>query len=138
MKAYVLDASALIAFLQKGPGAYKVNELLRETTRGRATCLMSAVNYGEVYGKLLQDHGAEAARVGVQSLSPLPIQLVDATPQRACSAADLKAKHKLYYADSFAAALAIEHKATLVTSDSDFRKLGRDFPVVWLKAVVTR
>jgi predicted nucleic acid-binding protein len=39
----------------------------------------------------------------------------------------------MYYADSFAAALAIEHKATLVTSDSDFRKLGHGFPVVWLK-----
>jgi predicted nucleic acid-binding protein len=36
-------------------------------------------------------------------------------------------------ADSFAAALAIEHQATLVTSDSDFRKLGHGFPVVWLK-----
>jgi len=37
------------------------------------------------------------------------------------------------YADAFAAALAIEHKATLVTSDSDFRKLGHAFPVLWLK-----
>jgi len=46
----------------------------------------------------------------------------------------VKAKYKLYYVDSFAAALAIEHKATLVTSDSDFRKLGHGFPVVWLKA----
>jgi predicted nucleic acid-binding protein len=44
-----------------------------------------------------------------------------------------KARYKLHYADSFAAALAIEHKATLITSDSDFRKLGHDFPVVWLK-----
>jgi predicted nucleic acid-binding protein len=39
----------------------------------------------------------------------------------------------MYYADSFAAALAIEHKATLVTSDSDFKKLGHGFPVLWLK-----
>jgi len=40
---------------------------------------------------------------------------------------------ELYYADGFAAALAIEYKATLVTRDSDFRKLGHSFPVVWLK-----
>ncbi len=59
--------------------------------------------------------------------------MLDATPQRAFKAADLKAKYKLYYVDSFAAALAIEYKATLVTSDSDFRKLGHGFPVVWLK-----
>jgi ribonuclease VapC len=133
MKTYVLDASALFAFLQKTPGAYRVNELLKEAMRGRAKVLMSAVNYGEVYGKILREHGPEQALTTVQALSPLSIEVLDATPQRACKAADLKAKHKLYYADSFAAALAIEHKATLVTSDSDFRKLGHGFPVVWLK-----
>jgi hypothetical protein len=36
--------------------------------------------------------------------------------------------------DGFAAELAIEHKTTLVTRDSDFRKLGHGFDVVWLKA----
>lgn len=33
---------------------------------------------------------------------------------------EVKARFKLYFVDSFAAALALEHKATLVTSDSDF------------------
>ncbi len=133
MKTYVLDASALICFLQKTPGAYKVNELLKEALQERVKLLMSAVNYGEVYGKILRDRGPEQALTAVQAVSPLPIAMLDATPQRACQAADIKVKHKLYYADSFAAALAIEHKATLVTSDSDFRKLGRGVPIVWLK-----
>jgi predicted nucleic acid-binding protein len=134
MKTYVLDASALFAFLQKTPGAYKVNELLKEALRGHAKMLMSAVNYGEVYGKLLLEHGEETALTAVHAVSPLPIELLDATPQRAREAADLKVKHKLYYADSFAAALAIEYRAALVTSDSDFRRLGHGFPVVWLKS----
>ena len=134
MKTYVLDASALIAFLQKTPGAYKVNELLKEALQERAKVLMSAVNYGEVYGKILRQNGHDEALTAIQAVSPLPIEVLDATTQRACHAADVKAKHKLYYADSFAAALAVEHKATLVTSDSDFRKLGHGFPVVWLKA----
>jgi predicted nucleic acid-binding protein len=134
MKIYVLDASALIAFLQRTPGAYKVNELLKEALQERAKVLMSAVNYGEVYGKILREHGPEQALMSVQAVGPLPIEILDATPQRACRAADVKAKHKLYYADSFAAALAIEHRASLVTSDSDFRKLGHSLPVVWLKA----
>jgi predicted nucleic acid-binding protein len=67
------------------------------------------------------------------AVHPLPINFLDATPGRAFQAADVKAKYKLYYLDSFAAALAIEQKATLVTSDSDFRRLGHDFPIVWLK-----
>ena len=133
MKTYVFDASALFAFLRGRPGALKVNELLKEVRRGRAHVLMSAVNYGEVYGRILRDLGPERALSAVHAVRPLPIELLDVTPQRALKAADVKAKYKLYYVDSFAAALAIEQKATLVTSDSDFRKLGHVFPVVWLK-----
>lgn len=133
MKTYVFDASALFAFLRRRPGALKVNELLKEVSRGRAKILMSTVNYGEVYGRILRDLGPEQALTAVHAVRPLPIELLDVTPQRALRAADLKAKYKLYYVDSFAAALAVEQKATLVTSDSDFRKLGHVFPVVWLK-----
>jgi predicted nucleic acid-binding protein len=134
MKTYVFDASALFAFLRDRPGASKVSGLLEEVVRGRARVLMSAVNYGEVYGKILRDYGPEQALTAVLAVSPLPIEVLDASTQRAFRAADVKAKHKLYYVDAFAAALALEHKATLVTSDSDFRKLGHSFPVVWLKA----
>jgi predicted nucleic acid-binding protein len=134
MKTYVLDASALIAFLQKTPGAYRVSELLKEALRERAMVLMSAVNYGEAYGLILREYGPERTPTILQALTPLAVRLLDATPLRACRAAELKVKHKLHYADSFAAALALEHKATLVTSDSDFRKLGHAFPVTWLKA----
>ncbi len=133
MKTYVFDASALFAFLRSKPGALKVNELLKEATRGRAKILMSAVNYGEVYGLILRQYGPEQALTAVHAVSPLPIEISDATSQRAFRAAEAKARYKLYYVDSFAAGLAIEHKATLVTSDSDFRKLGHSFPVVWLK-----
>jgi len=134
MKTYVFDASALFAFLWKKPGASKVNELLKDARRQRARLLMSALNYGEVYGRILRDYGREQALSAVHAVSPLPIEVVDATMQRAFQAADIKAKYRLYYVDSFAAALAMEYKATLVTSDSDFRKLGHVFPVVWLKA----
>ena len=133
MRTYVLDASALFAFLQNKPAANKVNELLKEAMRNRAEILMSAVNYGEVYGGIHREHGAERAREVMNTLSPLPIRLIDATAPRACAAAEVKSKYKLYYVDSFAAALAIEHKATLVTSDADFRRLGHSFPVLWLK-----
>jgi predicted nucleic acid-binding protein len=133
MKTYVFDASALFAFLRERPGASKVDELLKEARRGRAKLLMSAANYGEVYGLILRGFGPEQALSAIYAVRPLPIEVLDVTPQRALQAADVKAKYKLYYVDSFAAALAVEHKATLVTSDSDFRKLGHIFPVVWLR-----
>lgn len=133
MKTYVFDASALFAFLQRRPGAPRVNELLKEAMRGRAEILMSAVNYGEVYRRILRDYGPDQALTTMHAVNPLPIKAVDVTPARAFQAAHVKVKHKLYHVDSVAAALAIELKGTLVTSDSDFRKLGHVFPVVWLK-----
>ena len=133
MKTYVFDASALFAFLQKRPGAPKVNRILKDAMRGEVQILMSAVNYGEVYGRILRDHGLDQALATMRAVGPLPIDILDATSQRAFHAAEVKARYKLYYVDSFAAALTIECKATLVTSDSDFRKLGHTFPVTWLK-----
>jgi predicted nucleic acid-binding protein len=94
---------------------------------------MSAVNYGEIFAVLQRTHGRDRALSVLATLHPLPITVEDATRHRAISAADIRVRHKLYYADAFAAALAIEKKATLVTSDSDFRRLGHGFPVLWLK-----
>lgn len=134
MKTYVFDASALLIFLQKKPAATRINELLKAAMRAQADILMSAVNYGEVYGQILREHGRDRAVATMNAVHPLPIRRVDVTPQRAFQAAEVKSKYKLYYVDSFAAALAIEYQATLVTSDSDFRRLGHGFPAVWLKA----
>ncbi len=133
MKTYVLDASALFIFLQKKPSAARVSELLKEAMRDRAEILMSAVNYGEVYGSIRREYGPDRVASVMNAVQPLPIHLVDATASRSCAAADLKSKYKLYYVDSFAAALALEYRATLVTSDSDFRRLGHQFPVLWLR-----
>lgn len=133
MVTYVLDTSAMWIFLQRKASAARVLELLTETSRGRAATLMSAVNFGELYGLVLRGEGSDRAQAMISAIQPLPIRFIEATVQRCCHAAEIKNTYKLYYADSFAAALALEHKATLVTSDSDFRRLGHNFPILWLK-----
>lgn len=133
MKTYVLDASALFGFLEHKPGAPKVKEIIKEGILGHSRILMSAVNYGEVYGLLLRSKPPDEAVRIMSALGPLPIELHDANQQRCFRAIEIKTQYKLYYVDAFAAALAVEHKATLVTSDSDFRRLGRAIAVMWLK-----
>ena len=91
-------------------------------------CSDVSVNYGEVYGRILRDYGADHAHSTMSALTPSPIEAVDATAQRALQAADVKAKYKLYYVDSFVAALAIEQKATLVTSEFRFSQAGPQLP----------
>lgn len=135
MKTYVFDSGALLALFENCAGTHKVNELLKEAHRRHSRVLMSCVNFGEVYGKILRDHGANQALWALNAARSLPIEFCAANEERAVDAQNVKTKYSLYYVDSFAAALAIEHKATLVTNDSDFRKLGRTVRVVWLKTV---
>jgi predicted nucleic acid-binding protein len=53
--------------------------------------------------------------------------------EQSLKAGEIKARHKLPYVDCIAASLAMLRKATLVTSDDDFAKLGRHFPILWLQ-----
>jgi predicted nucleic acid-binding protein len=133
VKTYVFDASALFVFLEKKASAPKVADLLKEAVRGRVEILMSSVNYGEVYGVALRKYGPERASAILSAIHPLPLRLLDVTPLAARRAANVKFKYKLHYLDSFAAALAVDHKATLVSSDFDFRSLGNTVSVLWLK-----
>jgi predicted nucleic acid-binding protein len=64
-------------------------------------------------------------------LSRLPIRVVSVDLPQVLKAGELKALHKIPYVDCMAAALAVEQRATLVTSDRDFEKLGRQFPILW-------
>ncbi len=134
MVTYIFDASAVVAYVLDKPGASKVENLLNQAMHQRCEILMSAVNCGEAYGVALREYGPDRARSVFGAIHRLPIRFIEATLQRCCHAAEIKTTYKLYYADSFAAALALENKATLVTSDSDFRRLGHNFPVLWLKS----
>jgi len=60
-----------------------------------------------------------------------PIELIPVDIPQTLKAGELKAVHNIYV-DCIAAAFSDLHQATLVTSDRDFEKLGRQFPILWL------
>jgi predicted nucleic acid-binding protein len=132
MKKYALDANALLDFLDASPGAQRVRAILHETQQQRAAALVSALNWGEVFYLLWQKRGEEKARQTIAALSRLPLEIVPVDLAQAVKAGELKAVHKIPYVDCVAAALAVLQRATLVTSDRDFEKLGRQFPVLWI------
>jgi hypothetical protein len=51
--------------------------------------------------------------------------MVEANAAQTLGAAEMKYKYKLGYADSFAAMLAVTLKATLISADPSFEKLGK-------------
>ena len=56
----------------------------------------------------------------------------EVTETRILAAAELKAQYPISYADAFAAALAIERGATLVSGDPEFSALTPEINLLWL------
>jgi predicted nucleic acid-binding protein len=131
VKRYVLDASALMAFFEREPGADQVEELLRAAAASERPLLLSVVNWGEVYYSIWRKYGEDAAARKDDEIARLPIEVVDADLPQARLAGSLKARHKLPYADAFAASLALSRNAPLVTSDPDFKPLGKQLELLW-------
>lgn len=109
-----------------------MENLLREAEQPNRPLLASVANWGEVFYLSWQWHGEQSAQQTMDYLSRLPIQVIPLDLQTTLKAGELKARHKIPYVDCMAAALATVRKATLVTSDRDFEKLGRHFPILWI------
>lgn len=131
MKRVVLDASALMTFFENRPGAQKVEDLIHLGVDGKRHLLMSVVNWGEVYHSTWRAKGPGAARKVIADIAQLPIAIVPADLDLTHRAAELRAESKLPYTDAFAAALAIDRKAALATSDKDFSAVERKLDILW-------
>jgi predicted nucleic acid-binding protein len=132
VKEYVLDANAVLRYfgVSAGQGTEKVYALFAQAERGQARLWMSVINLGEVLYVLLKHVGEQRARHYIQVLQHVAT-MVEADVPQALSAAEMKHNYKLGYADSFAAALAMTLRATLVSADPGFERLGKS--IKWLR-----
>jgi predicted nucleic acid-binding protein len=92
---------------------------------------MSVVNWGEVYYSTWRAKGPGVARKVLEDIAQLPLEIVDADLELTRTAAELRAEHKLPYSDCFAAALAANRKAALVTSNKDFTTVEKRIDILW-------
>jgi predicted nucleic acid-binding protein len=111
---FVLDSWAILRLLEGAePAATRVEHLLDV---GRP--VMSWINLGEVFYIVRRDQGdAEAHEVVRDVRSRLRLDLP--SEQRVLAAGAIKADHRMAYADAFAAATAVAHRATLLTGDPE-------------------
>jgi predicted nucleic acid-binding protein len=131
MKRIVFDASALMTFFENRPGADKVEELIRLGVEGKRQLFMSVVNWGELYHSTWRTKGPGVARKNIEEIAQLPLEIVDADLDLTRTAAEFKANLNLPYVDGFAAALALQRKASLATSDKDFAIVEKKLAILW-------
>ncbi|MCX6930555.1 MAG: PIN domain-containing protein [Verrucomicrobia bacterium] len=117
---FLLDSSAFIAFLQAEPGAPRVLDLLEKAARVEAEVVACFVSLTEVQYITAYDHGEESARKAITDLKQLNIRWQHSDDALCASAAELKAAHRISFADAFVVASAFRWDAVLVHKDPEF------------------
>jgi uncharacterized protein with PIN domain len=115
-QVYVFDACAVVALLQREPGAEVVAEILKEPGN---RCLFHAINACEVYYDIYRRSGGEEASALKEVLTTIGLELIEALPSDLWQEAGrLKAEwRRVSLADCIALGLAILNRGTLLTSD---------------------
>lgn len=133
MRATVFDSYAVLALLFDESGKDIVKQLLDDASQGNREIFITTVNWAEAGYRITRENGPADWHASRQALLELPIQIVPADLALAELAAEYKAAHNLSLADAFAAALAKQRKAELVTGDPEFKTVEPDLnKITWL------
>ena len=115
---YLLDACALIAYINDEDGADVVDALLNQASDDVVSLSMSMVNILEVYYGVLRDFGHDKAEEILIEIFSLPIIVIpELTGETLREAGRLKANHRMSLADSVALGIASVYSYTVVTAD---------------------
>jgi len=122
---FVLDASAVLRFIDKEAGYNRVAEILLAQIDQSVEVAISAIQWGEIAGRLRKRLGADGQGNALKMLAEFGLRVVPATRERAVHAAEIKQDRKLAYADAFALDLAMDApNHVLVTADYDFKAVA--------------
>jgi ribonuclease VapC len=129
---YVLDSFAVLALLNDEAGAARVEELLRQASKGEAQVFISLINLGEVLYIVERRWGEERLRSMLAYLDSTALKITEVERKQVLAAVHIKAHHPLSFADAFCVALAREMNATILTSDVEFNTISSLVPIEWL------
>ncbi len=132
MATKVLDSYALMAFFEDEPGADFVRGLIHKAVESGTNLLMSVVNLGEVWYSIARTNSPEIADQYVHEIKGMGIEVVDVDWTLTRQAAAFKVNGSISYADCFAAALAKNHRAELITGDKEFKVLQDEIKISWI------
>jgi predicted nucleic acid-binding protein len=130
-----LDSWAVLAWLNGEPPG----RILRDTLRwalgdtraeeslspilkrkdGPPRISINVVNLGEIFYILARRIGEEEASIRIEQIRSLPIDVLPADDRTVMSAARIKARHRVSYADAFAIASARSNEGILLTGDPE-------------------
>jgi len=118
-KSFVIDTSALMAFIEKEEGAERVRDILRKDT-----IIIPWLTILETVYISQRELGEEESITRYALIKKLNAKIIwDADEAILLNAARIKANHSLSLADSVIAAIAHQQKATLIHKDPEYETL---------------
>jgi predicted nucleic acid-binding protein len=118
-KSFVLDTSALMAFIEKEDGAERVRDILLEKS-----IIIPWLSILEIVYISQRELGEEEALTRYALLKKLNAKIIwDADEALLLNAARIKSTHSLSLADSVIAAIATQHDAILIHKDPEYEQL---------------
>ena len=126
MSRYVLDTSALLAYIENEDGVRDIERVLMETLDGQHTLYVSVVSCIEVFYISLQEQGQTVATERLQLLKNLPLVHEPLQENVVAIVGKIKASYLMSFADCCIAGLAKQKHAILIHKDPDFEQLEHE------------
>ena len=128
---FIFDSHALLKLFQKEKGYEKIVHLLEEIKKTRGTKYINAINLGEIIYSTKREFGDQKKIEALANIERLNFTILPIPNTLIFQAAEYKAQYSISYADCFTLASAIEHKATIVTGDPEFKKVEHIISIIW-------
>ena len=133
---HVLDACALISYLNNEHGSDIVEDLLKKAVDGTTDIYMNIINLVEVHYANIRTLGSDQAAIILENILAAPIQVVSVVSDTIFQhSSRLKAHYKCSIADAIGLATAIELSGQFVTSDHhelEAVEENESIPFLWL------
>ena len=127
-----MDSYSLLVYIEQEEAYEKMIEYFEKAAGSGRELLLSVVNWGEVFYITYREYGPSKAEQVGGVIETLPIEIIPVDLELTRQAAIFKAKHRMSYADCFAAALAKLKKAELITGDKEFRQVEQEIKINWI------
>lgn len=130
--SYIFDSHALLKFFQKEKGFDEVVDILSEIKKTGSPKYINVINLGEIIYITKREFGDLKKIEVIAHIERLNFTILDVPDSLIFQAAEYKAEYSISYADCFVIASAIEHKATIVTGDPEFKKVEHLVKIRWV------
>lgn len=121
---FVLDAYALLAFLENEAGGKQVQSYLDLARHNKSRLALSIINLGEILYIVERVQGLSKAQETLALIQSLTLDLILVDLSLVLSAAYIKATYRMSYADAFAVALTQKFGCKLLTGDPELKAIG--------------